>query len=270
MQQDNHAAAYLAGLQKLVQLWSANGHLPSKRLFAETWNIILKNETTFANPFKRNRFDIPWPNFVFVDVARNLKALRPDFSPELKLRFSQADHGSLKSSIFVTLHSEIEYGIVSALQKYGSDCTIISASGNDALPTIYDHTSGMNRIVRDQNCLLAARKQLLEGRNLIVPVDYTVYDAEAKAFIRKAGMGVFDFARKCRFKLFYILPVIGSEGEVNLFVEAADLKKDLAGCADDFLKFCISKWPGKAGLTRDNWFSDTRGKMNASTHKLPG
>ena len=263
MQQDNPIPGYLAGLQKLIQLWNANAHLPAQRLFAETWNIIFKNEATFAAPFKRNRFDIPWSNFVFVDVSRNMKALRPDFFPELKLHFSQADHGSLKSAIFATLHSDIEYGIVSALQKYGSDCTIITASRNDPLPTLYDHTSGMNRILRDQNCLLVARKQLLEGRNLIVPVDYTVYDAEAKAFIRKAGMGVFDFAKKCRFKLFYILPVIGSEGEVDLFVEAADLKKDAAGCADDFLAFCVSKWPGKAGLTRDNWFSDTKGKMNA-------
>lgn len=263
MQQDNPVSGYLAGLQKLIQLWNANAHLPAKRLFAETWKIILKNERTFADPFKRNRFDIPWSNFVFVDVARNLKALRPDFSPELKLQFSQVDSGSLKSAIFATLHSEIEYGIVSALQEYGSDCSIILASEKIPLPKIYDHTSGMNRIVRDQNCLLVARKQLLEGRNLVVPVDYTVYDTDAKAFIRKVGMGVFDFAKKCRFKLFYILPVIGSEGEVNLFVEAADLKKDSAGCADDFLAFCVSKWPGKTELIRDNWFSDTQGKMNA-------
>jgi hypothetical protein len=263
MQQDSQISAYLAGLQKLIQLWKANARLPAKSLYAETWKIILKNETTFAGPFRRNRFDVPWKNFVFVDVTRNFRAARPDFSPELNLQFPRGEYGAFHSSIFVTLHSSLEYSIVSALQRIGGKCTIISAFEKDTRPTIYDHISDVATIVRNQNCLLVARKDLLGGRSLIVPADYTLYDAETKSFLHKIGNGVFDFAKKCRFKLFYILPVIGSEGEINLFVELADSKKSAADCGDGFLGFCAAHLPNRTELTRDNWFSDTRGKMNA-------
>lgn len=267
MTQDNQISIYLAGLQKLVELWNGNKHLPANYLFSQTWKIILKNEATFAGPFKRNRFNIPWHNFVFVDIATNLKALRSDFSPELRLQFPGQEPDALSSSIFVTLHTDLEYCIVAALQKNGSKCTILSATDEKNTPKFYDGTSGMRHIARDANCLLLARTELLEGRNLIVPVDYTLYDAKAKTFLRKIGMATFDFARKCKFKLFYILPVVGSDGAIILYLKAAGLNKSPTDCADEFLEFCASHSPNRIGLVRDNWFSDTQGKKNSVISK---
>lgn len=261
MQQDSQSSAYLAGLQKLIRLWKANAHLPARLIFAETWKIILKDEATFAGPFRRNRYNIPWANFVFVDVARNLKAARPDFSPEIKLHLPREVQGAFRSSIFVTLHSDLEYSIVSTLQGTGARCTIIWAAKVDAPPAIYDHTSGVGKIARDQNCFLVARKELLEGCNLIVPADYTVYVPKTKSSLRKVGTGVFDFAKKCRFKLFYILPVVGREGEINMFAELADSEMSAADCANKFLEFCACHSPNKIELMADSWSSDIKGNV---------
>jgi hypothetical protein len=264
LQQDSRITGYLVGLQKLINLWKANQQIPTKRLFAETWQLINRNETLFASPFISNRFNVSWRNYVFVDVARNFKLERPDFAPELKLQLSSVEHDAYNSSIFVTLHSEIEYSIVSALQRIGSKCIIISASKANTLPTIYEHMSGMGRIVRDQNCLLLARKELIAGHTIIAPVDYTLYDKETKGFIHKIGMGVFDFAKKCRFPVFYILPIVGPEGGIDLFVKASGSTASSGDCADDFLEFCASCSPNKIKFIKDNWYSDTRGKWDAN------
>jgi hypothetical protein len=253
MQQDKkQVSAYLVGLQGLFEFWQKNGHLPAQRLFIETWKTVLNNHATFGSPFVKNRFNVPWTNFVFTDVARNFKSVRPEFFPELRSKFPSGEHGPFKSSIFVTLHSQLEHSIVSALQKLGGKCTMVANSGDGASSTIYDHTSGMSWISRDQNCLLVARKDLLEGRNLIVPVDYSWHDEKTATLFRNVGIGTFEFARKCGFKLFYFLPVIGDEGEINLFIEESDPKKGPADCADGFLEFCISHSP-------KNWLSDPHG-----------
>ena len=269
LQRNSQTTAYLTALQKLVNLWKENQQISTKRLFAETWQIINGNETIFASPFILNRFNVSWRNYVFVDVARNFKTVRPDYTPELKLKFPSGDHAMYNSSVFVTLHTEIEYSIVSALQSIGCKCIIITSAKNDKLPTIYEHMSGMGQIVRSQNCLLLARKELMAGRTVVVPVDYTLYDRDAESFIQKIGTGVFDFAKKCQFPVFYIFPVVGPAGEINLFCEAADSSKSSGDCADSFLEFCDTYSPNRINLTKDNWYSDTRGEWDATLANKP-
>jgi len=263
-------ARFREGQKLLDSFIGQNSSLPTSDLFRKSWHVIVKNKALFEGvALLKNRFDIEWDNLVYFQFCRFFEKLRPDFVPPIRIDRPDVSMDEFCGSTLVTVHNLLEMAIGRALQKIGLETTFVSSAGI-RLPghiRLFRFAPAPLIIPRDRNCMLLMRDAVQLRRALIVDVDYTLYDPEAKMLHRRIGINSFEFSKKTRTPLHYVFAKIDVEGEIVIHSRKANSEDSAGHAAQEFIRFLTTNDFRRGPLSVGDWFADTGGKPNAILKK---
>ena len=248
--------------------------LESAALFRKCWLWMLQNSDYFSS--MRGRFAVNWRIGAFVNLACIFKGIRPDFEVKVESFGQDCPHfnGGV-GCILLTFHSGIEMALNKHWEGLGYAPAIINmptAKQNGPVgdqnvarqKLLFPLSRSLDIIMRGPMCLIEAREKAKRGKAVVVAADYSLFDPETKSHEVLISRRLIEFAAKVDVPVFWVVPGVDDQGDVNLEVLAFERTALISDALLVQLRECRLAANFDFGRYRfGDWLLDTGGLPNA-------